>query len=94
MNLQRTPAGREGHAGSSLGRRTAVKVVIRLSAREEVKALSILLRHSPGMVLAERTYVVSDGAARTLRERGIEFTELCRDGNAPGLGGVLSGERI
>lgn len=32
-----------------------MKLAIRLSKREEAKALPILLRHSPGMVLTDRT---------------------------------------
>jgi hypothetical protein len=55
------------------------KVVIRMSAKEEVKALPILLRHSPGMILPERTYILGDAAVQALREAGIRFTEISRD---------------
>ncbi|HEY8504902.1 MAG TPA: hypothetical protein VIL46_09990 [Gemmataceae bacterium] len=71
-----------------------MKVVIRLSSREELKALPILLRHSPGTVLPDRTYVISEEAAVALREAGVAFTELSRETNAPGLAGVDPGERI
>lgn len=53
-----------------------MKVVIRLSQRKEAKALPILLRHSRGTVLPDRTYIVSALAARALREAGVQFTEL------------------
>jgi hypothetical protein len=56
-----------------------MKVVIQLSEREERKALPILLRHSPGMVLSERTYIIDAAAAKSLREAGVRFTELSRE---------------
>ena len=49
-------------------------VIIHLSAREERKALPILLRHSPGVILPNRTYVVSKDAARRLRQGRIRFS--------------------
>ena len=71
-----------------------MKIVIRLTARNEAKALPILLRHSPGMGLPNRTYVINEDAARRLREVGIPFTELGNEGNAPELPGGVAGERI
>jgi hypothetical protein len=72
-----------------------MKIVIQISQREEAKALPILLRHSPGMVLANRTYIISEEAAAALRGAGIRFTEISREANAPGLAeGVVPGERI
>jgi hypothetical protein len=62
-----------------------MKVVIRLSKRAELKALPIIFRHSPGMVLPGRTYVLEAEAVRVLREAGIAFTEVCRDGILPQL---------
>jgi hypothetical protein len=58
-----------------------MKVTIRLSAREERKALPILLRHSAGTILANRTYIISTEAARALREAGLKFDELCSEAN-------------
>jgi hypothetical protein len=52
-----------------------MKAMIRLSAREELKAIPLLLRHSPGMVLADWTYVICTEAAAALREAGVQFTE-------------------
>ena len=71
-----------------------MQTIIQMSAAEEAKALPILLRHSPGTVLPNRTYVVSAEAAKKLREAGVQFTELSRESNAPGLEGVGAGERI
>lgn len=58
-------------------------VVVQFSAREEARALSVLLRHSPGMVLPERKYVISAEAAQALREAGVGFAELGRETEAP-----------
>jgi hypothetical protein len=71
-----------------------VKVAIQLSVREERKALPILLRQSQGMVLPNRVYVIGVDAVRTLREAGVRFTELSRDGDAPVLQGAARGERV
>ena len=60
-----------------------MKVVIQMTAREEVKALPILLRHSTGMVLPNQTYVISEAAAKALRDAGIRFTEVSRETSAP-----------
>jgi hypothetical protein len=71
-----------------------MKVIIRLSAREELKALPILLRHSPGMVLSNRTYVLSEDAAHALRTAGVRFTEVSREADPPTLEGAGPSERI
>ena len=53
-------------------------VVVRFTSREEEKALPILLRHSPGMVLPERTYVLHHEAVEALRTAGVRYTEVSR----------------
>ena len=70
-----------------------MKIIIQLSREEEAKALPILLRHSPGMVLPERTYVLGEDAVGSLRNAGIQFTELSREALAPSLEEV-AGERV
>ena len=55
-----------------------MKTVIQLSEVKEAKALPILLRHSPGMVLPNRIYVVHADAVEKLHEAGVQFTELKR----------------
>lgn len=58
-------------------------VVIRLSRRAELRALPILYRHSPGMMLPQRTYVIRAEAARALREAGVPFVLVCQGERAP-----------
>jgi hypothetical protein len=71
-----------------------MKTIIQMSEAEEAKALPILLRHSPGIVLPHRIYVASEDAVKQLREAGVQFTALSRESSAPNLAGVGSGERI
>lgn len=68
-----------------------MSVIIRLTVREELRALPILLRHSPGAVLPDRTYVLRTETVESLRAAGVRFTELSREGNLPG---AIAGERI
>src|SRR5712691_6742008 len=70
-----------------------MKAIIQLSTEEEAKALPVLLRQSPGMVLRERTYVLSEDALRALRAAGIRYSELSREAIAPSLEEV-AGERV
>lgn len=70
-----------------------MKVIIQLTPEEEAKALPILLRHSPGMILPDRTYVLSDDAVGRLQRAGIRFTQLSSEALAPSLEEV-AGERI
>ncbi|MEX0715957.1 MAG: hypothetical protein WD066_05190 [Planctomycetaceae bacterium] len=71
-----------------------MKLVIRLTKREESKALPILLRHSAGMVLPDRTYVLDHAAVKALRDAGVTYTELGSDASAPHLEGAGEGERV
>ena len=70
-----------------------MKVIIQLTRDEEAKALPVLLRHTPGMVLPQRTYVLSEDALRALRVAGVRFAELSREAAAPNLEEV-AGERV
>jgi len=81
--------------GESLSRRRFVmKVIVKFSVREELKALPLLLRHSPGMVLPERTYVIAEEAAAVLLDAGIRFTVVSKEARASGLKGEILGQRI
>jgi hypothetical protein len=53
-------------------------VVIRFSRRQELKALPILVRHSPGTILRGGYYIVRNDAARALRKAGVKFTLVTR----------------
>lgn len=70
-----------------------MKIIIQLSREEEAKALPILLRHSPGMILPERTYVLAEDVVGRLQNAGIRFTQLSREALAPSLEEVV-GERV
>ena len=70
-----------------------MKVIVHLTPEEEAKALPILLRHSPGMVLPDRTYVLSEEALRALRLANVRFSELSREAVAPSLE-EAAGERV
>ena len=70
-----------------------MKVIIHLTAAEEAKALPILLRHSPGMILPNRTYVLAEDALIALRSAGVRFSELSREAATPRLEEVV-GERV
>lgn len=69
-------------------------IAIRLTKSEELKALAILLRHSPGMLLGPRTYVLEPEAVNALRDAGVRFEELGANLAAPNLAGAASGERV
>jgi hypothetical protein len=71
-----------------------MKLAVRFSKREEVKAVPILVRHSPGMILPGRIYVISPEAAQALRDEGIKFQEVSTEVNPPDLQGAKPGERI
>jgi len=70
-----------------------MKIIIQLSREEEAKALPILLRQSPGMILPERTYVLEEEVVGRLLNSGIRFTQLSREALAPSLEEV-AGERV
>lgn len=71
-----------------------MSVVLQFSKSEEAKALPLLLRHSPGTVLANRTYVVDETAIGILREAGIGFCEIAPAMTLPSAEGMPIGERV
>jgi hypothetical protein len=71
-----------------------MRVVIQLNAREELKALPILLRHSSGTILPNRTYVITKAAAIALSKAGVRFRKLSDEGDAPAVHGAKPGERV
>ena len=46
-----------------------MKTIIQMSEAEEAKALPLLLRHSPGTVLPNRIYVVSEEVVKRCGKR-------------------------
>jgi hypothetical protein len=71
-----------------------MSVVLRFSAEEETKALPILLRHSPGTMLPNRTYVVDETVLAALRDAQISFCEVTPRANSSLLEEAATGERI
>jgi hypothetical protein len=53
-----------------------MKVVIQVAAADDAKAWDILLRHSPGVALPNRTYVLSQAAVQALAAAGVRFAGL------------------
>jgi hypothetical protein len=54
--------------------------VLRMTKREELKVIPILFRHSPGIILRGRIYIISEEAATALHEAGIVFRRLAPTG--------------
>jgi hypothetical protein len=71
-----------------------MKVVIQFSKPEEARALPILLRHSSGVVLPNRTYVLEEESVAELSKAGVRFVTISHESPAPGLEGVPAGERV
>jgi hypothetical protein len=71
-----------------------VNIVVQLTAEEEVRALPILLRHSPGSILPNRTYVIAEAAAEALRDAGVTYREVRPQFNLPVVEDLSIGERI
>jgi hypothetical protein len=71
-----------------------MRIAVRFTKAEELKAVPILMRHSPGMMLPGDVYVISSEAAEALREAGVRFTEVTSETAPPSREGAASGERI
>jgi hypothetical protein len=71
-----------------------MKVVIQVAETDDAKAWALLQRHSPGVALPNRTFVVSQQAADALRQAGISFHVLSDDARTLTEEGVGAGERI
>ncbi len=69
-------------------------VVVQILAADDAKAWNLFQRHSPGMALPNRTYVVNEDAIKALREAGVRFTEVSRAAERPRVQGALAGERV
>jgi hypothetical protein len=71
-----------------------MKVVVRFSKREELKALPILLRHSPGMMLRDGSYVIEAEAARALQAAAVKFEVVSSEADPPSMEGAKASEGI
>ena len=70
-----------------------MKIVIQVAAPDDAQAWDLLQRHSPGVALPNRTYIVSEQAMRALVKARIRFSEVSRQAAAQ-TAGVAAGERI
>jgi hypothetical protein len=70
-----------------------MKIVIQVAASDDAKAWDLLQRHSRGVALPNRTYIVSEEVLRALNKARVRLTEVSRDAVLPGVG-VAPGERI
>jgi hypothetical protein len=71
-----------------------MRIVVQIASRHTAKAWSILVRHSAGTALPNRTFIVSEQAATALRNAGVKFKEITREEGAPAARGAMTGERI
>jgi hypothetical protein len=71
-----------------------MNVVVQFTAEEELKAIPVLYRHSPGTVLPNRTYVINVSAANALRDAGVSYREIQPQLDLPVIGERSVGERI
>jgi hypothetical protein len=58
---------------------TSTRVVIQIARCDSAKAWALLVRHSPGMALPNRTFFVSQSAVRALQVAGVRFTQIARE---------------
>ena len=68
-----------------------MKIVIQVQPRDSAKAWAMLVRHSAGVALPDRVFVVSEEAVRALRKAGVRFAEISRETS---VSGAVAGERI
>lgn len=71
-----------------------MKTVIQVAKSDDAKAWALLQRHSQGVALPNRTFVVSEAAFEALRQAGIRMNVLSDEACALTEERVASGERI
>lgn len=60
----------------SVNSRGPMNVVIRVSDSDRARTWGFPVRYSPGTALPNNTFIVSEAAARGLRDAGINFDEI------------------
>jgi hypothetical protein len=76
-----------------LALKRGVKVIVKLDEEEELKALPLLLHHSAGMILPNRTYILPEDALEILRAKCVRYCVVCREAVEPSLQEIV-GERV
>lgn len=56
-----------------------MQIVIKIAETHDAKAWALLQRHSPGIALPKRVFVVSETAAEALRRAGVNFVVLSNE---------------
>jgi hypothetical protein len=56
----------------------AMRVIVKVSSTDATRAWDLLVRHSSGTALPDRTFIISEAAARARRKEGIRFKEVAR----------------
>ena len=82
-------------AGLLIAKRSLeMRVVVQVAAKDSARAGVMLVRHSAGTALRNRTFIISEEAVRALREAGVKFTEISREAALAAADGDINGERI
>ena len=71
-----------------------MKLVIQVAEADDAKAWAVLQRHSAGLALPNRTFVISEEAAEALRRTEVRFHVLSDDPHTLTREGATAGERI
>jgi hypothetical protein len=72
----------------------AIRIQIRVAAKDCPKAWGLLVRNGAGTALPDRVFVVSPEAAQALAKAGVDFAELSREPGSPTAEGVVARARI
>lgn len=70
------------------------RVLIKVAPKDSAKAWALLVRHSPGVALPDRTFLVAPEAVKSLRRARVRFTVISTDSAALSPTGAIAGERI
>lgn len=70
------------------------RVLIKVAPKDSAKAWALLVRHSPGMALPDRTFLVAPQAVQALRRAGVRFLVISTDSAVLSPTGAIAGERI
>jgi hypothetical protein len=68
-------------------------IIVQFVEDEDAKALPILLRHSAGTILGNRTYVVNSSVGLALHAAGVEFREFQPHLHLPAIEDFSIGDR-
>jgi hypothetical protein len=71
-----------------------MNVVLQVTEADDAKAWDLLQRHSSGVALPKRTFVVSSEAAEALRRAGVLFVVLSSESRALATKGAIAGKTI